>query len=328
MVRPSCYDKIDMRKGSWNEEEDAQMLAFVAKQPTSSWQVGAPRKPGLRRCGKSCRLRKTNVTRNDTIRHENFTPQEEELIIKLHSAIGSRWPIIAQQLPGRTDNDVKTYWNTKLKKKLSSMGIDPVTHRPFSQMLADYGNISGLTRTAKTRMGSLGRPSSSDNYKNTFFMTSQEMIPQNPSCFNNNVIKTEPPESSVKPTGSLDLLTQLQAITHGKDSSNNEHEMCFTQFNGSVPVVSSSSSSSSSACSTLNEIMNPQQTFNWRDFLIENAGNDEKINFEVVGGNNNNSEMDGVTESMEDGSFVEAMLDGEDDMFLDFPGLLGEQTYQ
>ena len=46
MVRPLCCDKLGMRKGSWNEEEDAQMLAFVTKQPTGNWQVGAPRKPG------------------------------------------------------------------------------------------------------------------------------------------------------------------------------------------------------------------------------------------------------------------------------------------
>lgn len=242
-----------------------------------------------------------------------------------------RWPIIAQQLPGRTENDVKNYWNTKLKKKLSSMGIDPVTHRPFSQMLADYGNISGLTRT-QTRMGSLGR----DN-KNTFFMSNQEIqqVPMEtlfPSTFNNNnIVKLEPPE--VIKTDSLDLLTQLQAITHVKDSSTNQE----ISFPFHVSLASSSSSSSSNS-STLNET-NPQQTFNWREFLIENAQdgnmNDEKLNLEVVGEielvkGNTTISMNGVKETMEeacDGSFVEAMLDGDHDMLLDFPGLMGEPSY-
>ncbi|XP_071694420.1 transcription repressor MYB4-like [Rutidosis leptorrhynchoides] len=320
MVRPPCCDKINMRKGSWTEEDDAQMLAFVAKQPTSNWQGETPRKPGLKRCAKSCRSRKTSIAKNEHITHESFTPQEEELIIKLHSAIGSRWPIIAQQLPGRTDIDVKNYWNTKLKKKLSSMGIDPVTHRPFSQMLADYGNISGLTR-ARTS-------------KNTMFMSNQE-IQQVPTetlfpSFNNNV-KMEPQE--VIKTDSFDLLTQLQAIRHVNDSSTN-HDITLTQFHVSM----ASSSSSSSTCSTVNE-MTPQQTFNWRDFLIENVQdgnnvNDEKITFDAIGGielvKGNTPLINGVKETIEetcDGSFVEAMLDGENDMLLDFHGLLGEPSY-
>ncbi|KAL7600007.1 hypothetical protein Lser_V15G21504 [Lactuca serriola] len=339
MVRPPCCDKLSMRKGSWNEEDDAQMLAFVSKQPTTNWQAGAPKKPGLRKCGKSCRLRKTNVATNDHIRHQSFTQQEEELIIKLHSAIGSRWPIIAQQLPGRTDNDVKNYWNTKLKKKLSAMGIDPVTHRPFSQMLADYGSISGLTRN-QTRMGSFNRDDNNNN--NTFFISNQEnhVFQQSPteSFFpnfnNNNNVKMEPPEVVIK-SDSLDLLTQLQAITHVKDSSTNHGiGISLTQFHVSV---ASSSSSSSSTCSTLNEMTTPQQTFNWRDFLIENGQDgDEKLNLEAMGGVevvkcNTPLLMNGVKESIEegcDGSFVEAMLDGsENDMLLDFPGLLGEPSY-
>lgn len=37
--------------------------------------------------------------------------------------------MIAGRLPGRTDNEVKNYWNSHLKKKLMRMGIDPKNHR-------------------------------------------------------------------------------------------------------------------------------------------------------------------------------------------------------
>jgi myb proto-oncogene protein len=40
-----------------------------------------------------------------------------------------RWSTIATQLEGRTDNEIKNYWNTHIRKKLLRMGVDPVTHQ-------------------------------------------------------------------------------------------------------------------------------------------------------------------------------------------------------
>ncbi|KAL3833196.1 hypothetical protein ACJIZ3_007932 [Penstemon smallii] len=143
MGRPPCCDKSNVKRGPWTDEEDAKILAYVASHGIGNWTL-VPQKAGLNRCGKSCRLRWTNYLRPD-LKHDTFTPEEEECILELHKTVGSRWSLIAKRLPGRTDNDVKNYWNTKLKKKLMKMGIDPVTHKPFSQLYTEYGKISGFT---------------------------------------------------------------------------------------------------------------------------------------------------------------------------------------
>ncbi|KAL9273599.1 Transcription factor MYB17-like protein, partial [Drosera capensis] len=102
---------------------------------------------GLLRCGKSCRLRWTNYLRPD-IKRGPFTAEEEKLVIQLHAILGNRWAAIASQLPGRTDNEIKNLWNTHLRKRLVSMGLDPQTHEPASSLL---GRISKAPASPSTR---------------------------------------------------------------------------------------------------------------------------------------------------------------------------------
>ncbi|KAF8754865.1 hypothetical protein HU200_011403 [Digitaria exilis] len=140
MGRPPCCDKANVKKGPWTPEEDAKLLAYTSTHGTGNW-TNVPQRAGLKRCGKSCRLRYTNYLRPN-LKHENFTQEEEDLIVTLHAMLGSRWSLIANQLPGRTDNDVKNYWNTKLSKKLRQRGIDPITHRPIADLMNSIGALA------------------------------------------------------------------------------------------------------------------------------------------------------------------------------------------
>ncbi|XP_038881732.1 transcription factor RAX3 [Benincasa hispida] len=117
MGRAPCCDKANVKKGPWSPEEDAKLKAYIEQYGTGGNWIALPQKIGLKRCGKSCRLRWLNYLRPN-IKHGGFSEEEDNIICSLYISIGSRWSIIAAQLPGRTDNDIKNYWNTRLKKKL------------------------------------------------------------------------------------------------------------------------------------------------------------------------------------------------------------------
>ncbi|XP_047314745.1 transcription factor MYB106-like [Impatiens glandulifera] len=144
MGRSPCCDKVGLKKGPWTPEEDQSLLAYIEEHGHGSWRA-LPSKAGLQRCGKSCRLRWTNYLRPD-IKRGKFTLQEEQTIIQLHALLGNRWSAIATHLPKRTDNEIKNYWNTHLKKRLTKMGIDPITHKPKDDALSNSNH--GQAKTA------------------------------------------------------------------------------------------------------------------------------------------------------------------------------------
>ncbi|KAL7261743.1 hypothetical protein ACSBR1_000202 [Camellia fascicularis] len=143
MGRSPCCEKAHTNKGAWTKEEDERLISYIGAHSEGCWR-SLPKAAGLLRCGKSCRLRWINYLRPD-LKRGHFTPEEDELIINLHSLLGNKWSLIAGKSAGRTDNEIKNYWNTHLRRKLLSRGIDPVTHRPLNEPTTTTTSTSNST---------------------------------------------------------------------------------------------------------------------------------------------------------------------------------------
>ncbi|KAH6757941.1 myb domain protein 78 [Perilla frutescens var. hirtella] len=115
-------DLLELRRGPWTVDEDFTLINYIAHHGEGRWNSLA-RSAGLKRTGKSCRLRWLNYLRPD-VRRGNITLEEQLLILELHSRWGNRWSKIAQHLPGRTDNEIKNYWRTRVQKHAKQLKCD------------------------------------------------------------------------------------------------------------------------------------------------------------------------------------------------------------
>ncbi|KAK6928261.1 SANT/Myb domain [Dillenia turbinata] len=298
MGRPPCCDKSNVRKGAWTPEEDAKILAYVSKHGIGNWTL-VPKKAGLNRCGKSCRLRWTNYLRPD-LKHDNFTPQEEDLIVELHGAIGSRlvvgflihslsfplshlcldsrWSLIAKQLPGRTDNDVKNHWNTKLRKKLQKMGIDPITHKPMNQVVSDFESISCLTSIGNQPMPRLNRTANNSLLTLTNSPPSS-LSPMESFCSIDLVMTPtlkQPENNPINDNHLLNVLAHLQVTNYDAPQPHYLSEVSSTSASLSSTSIPSPSFSVKAESGSQNQLscqpsvvqVTPSSPSNWSDFLL------------------------------------------------------------
>ncbi|KAK7394475.1 hypothetical protein VNO78_15003 [Psophocarpus tetragonolobus] len=265
MGRSPCCDKVGLKKGPWTPEEDQKLLAYIEEHGLGSWRA-LPPKAGLQRCGKSCRLRWTNYLRPD-IKRGKFSMQEEQTIIQLHALLGNRWSAIATHLAKRTDNEIKNYWNTHLKKRLDKMGIDPVTHKPKNDTLLTEGhsksgaNLTHMAQWESARLEAEARLARQSKLRTshlnqslipTFATSSSAPSPTIPSssrshdqaCKNTRVSDLESPTSTLSENN-----TNVKEEGEDNDCKWNKGYTPFGEYRNSIVTITMPTTWGSSATS-------------------------------------------------------------------------------
>ncbi|KAK9220021.1 hypothetical protein WN943_008668 [Citrus x changshan-huyou] len=213
MGRSPCCEKAHTNKGAWTKEEDQRLIDYIRAHGEGCWR-SLPKAAGLLRCGKSCRLRWINYLRPD-LKRGNFTDEEDELIIKLHSLLGNKWSLIAGRLPGRTDNEIKNYWNTHIKRKLLNRGLDPQTHRPLNQ-IHNHNNFNKYTinnNEGIIQPKNLIKPKSESSFDDD----------NNTSTTNNNNCSTSGMTADEEPPQNVQLHQQEQKQVHSSSTHYQEN---------------------------------------------------------------------------------------------------------
>ncbi|CAE6080726.1 unnamed protein product [Arabidopsis arenosa] len=132
MGRKPCCEKVGMKKGRWTAEEDQILSDYIKSNGEGSWR---------------------SLPKNADLKRGNITPEEEDLIVKLHSTLGSRKPTVTtvvenappppKRRPGRTSRSA-------MKPKFIP---NPKNHKNPNSLKASKNDIVLPTTTIENGVG-------------------------------------------------------------------------------------------------------------------------------------------------------------------------------
>ncbi|KAK1380396.1 Transcription factor [Heracleum sosnowskyi] len=235
----------EVRRGPWTVEEDFALMNYIFRHGEGRWNSLA-RSAGLNRTGKSCRLRWLNYLRPD-VRRGNITLEEQLLILELHSRWGNRWSKIAQRLPGRTDNEIKNYWRTRVQKHAKQLKCDV-----DSKQFKDAMRYLWMPRLVERIQAASVTSARSSNASST-----TPSVSANTSCYNTNInnigsstdqVITMP--RAVVPPGIL----KFEGTSNSVELLKPADKYSFTPENSSTTTTTSSDSFGLSQVSTVSDL--------------------------------------------------------------------------
>lgn len=105
--------KPGLIKGPWSVVEDKILIKWVKENGVRRWSLCAQRIPG--RSGKQCRERWLNSL-NPEVKRGDWSNEEQVRIIQEIKRIGCSWSTMAKGFENRTENSIKNYFYSTVRK--------------------------------------------------------------------------------------------------------------------------------------------------------------------------------------------------------------------